>query len=103
MKLTKNLKRFDTKDRPMIGDDVFFSPGVQLTIYEFEERQIELKPLNIKTGMKCRVLNNTKYLTEVQFSHRDCTDLVSPCFLISFELTEAAEKAMRAVEQVLAM
>lgn len=103
MKLTKNEYRYSGTHKPKIGSECILSIAKQLTINIYKEVERVLVPFQLKGGLKCVILKNHKHLTEVQFAHRACTDLVSPSFLISRELTVKGLRALEAIRNILSL
>lgn len=96
MKLTKNEKRFSESDRPSIGSIVEFLPLIFLSLTEGIPDKRTFINSYIVRGARCKVVENTKHLTTVRFlkNQSNETDVVSPSFLVSRELTELGEKVM---------
>ncbi|KKL68759.1 hypothetical protein LCGC14_2121770 [marine sediment metagenome] len=101
MKLVKNTYRFSDTHKPVVGSKCILSIAKQLTQTIYQEVERVLVPFQLKGGLRCEVTSNLKYLTEVQFAHKDTTDLVSPCFLIKRDLTVAGLRALEAVKMIL--
>lgn len=100
LKLTKNEFRYSTHVKPKVGQIVEFLP---VTIINGPPHWLTKPCLTIfinnymTFGTKCTVIKNGKYTAYVHFDKDDridSTDIVSPSFLMSRDLTVKAVKAL---------
>ena len=87
-KLFKSSSRYSVGTKPSIGELCFFSNAITLFRDELvpKTKTSYLHPW-IKQNAVVKIIRNLDYITEVRFADSDQTDLVSPEFLISRELT----------------
>ena len=87
-KIFKSSKRYSGEDRPEIGETCFFSHAEQLILTdEFVPKTKSFLRGWIKQNATVKIVRNLDRIVEVLFSGSSKTDLVSPEFLISRELT----------------
>jgi hypothetical protein len=88
----KNQVRFSERYRPEIGLTVVFSHAIQLSLFEFFPEMKDFNRADVFNGAKAMVVQNWPHVIEVKFEGADETDLVSPEFLTTGELTAFGEQ-----------
>ncbi len=96
IKLTKNEFRYSIHVKPEVNQTVEFLP---VTILNGPQHWLT-KPTTtvfinnyMVFGTKCKVIKNSKYITYVHFTNDEdvnSIDMVSPCYLMSRDLTDKA-------------
>ena len=90
--LLKTPTRFSEERRPPVGSTVIFSHAFQLLLTDFVPEAKDFNRDEIYNGAEAKVIENKKNIVEVLFNGSEQTDLVSPEFLTTGELTAAGEK-----------
>ena len=87
MNSLKKTDRYSSDRRPSVGRKCLFSPGLILLA---GGRNILVKPYqpNMMRSKRCIVVENLEHTIRVQFPKNATTDIVSPEFLLPFELTK---------------
>ena len=91
-KLFKLPKRFSEEHRPIISSTVIYSHALQLGLTEFVPKAKDSDRDEIFNGAEVLVLENMPNVIEVMFFGAKKSDLVSPEFLITGELTVAGKE-----------
>ncbi len=105
IEIFKNGERFNIKHLPEIGQQCFYMPGIYLVPSLFIPDYRTCIKSYIKPCAQCIVKrvpdkNNEekpklKHLVEVIFMNQNDTDIVSPDFLVSVELTEEGMEILK--------
>ena len=88
LKIFKEPTRYSATNRPKPGTRLLFSPVKQMIDGLFTPDNRTLTRSYLKQNNICIVVENTKNLVLIQFPNQKDTDLVSPEFLITIELTK---------------
>ena len=87
--LFKEPKRFSAERRPKAGSTVVYSHAFQLLLSEFVPETKDIGREEVFNGAEVKVIENRPNVIEVLFDGAKQTDLVSPEFLTTGELTTA--------------
>lgn len=103
-KLTKNEIRFSKLIRPAVNSIVEFSPVMILcnSVTARMTGTMFIKKWMVEGG-KCMVIENCENVVLVEGGEGSETDLISPEFLISRELTDEAMRAVDALKKALSI
>ncbi len=88
LNIFKEPTRYSQNHRPKLQTRLLFSPVKRIVdgVYKIDNRQMIRD--HLKENSICTVIKNNKNTVLVQFPEQNDTDLVSPEFLITIELTK---------------
>ena len=89
--LLKQPMRFSERHRPTVVSIVVYSHAIQLLLSEFVPETQDIGRDEVFNGAEVEVIRNSEHIVEVLFNGAKQTDLVSPEFLTTGELTKAGE------------
>lgn len=93
----KQSSRYSEIDRPALQEQCFFSHALSLTRTEFVPFAKIFDRKELHQNALCVVKRNMPHVCEVLFNDSLQTDLVSPEFLTSIELTSFGKELVDAV------
>ncbi len=94
-KIFKNPTRYNRYKRPMTGDNVVFSPVIELIDGLYIPLKQKMK-CTLKNNAICKVLKNTEHTVVVSFDSQRY--MVSPMFLIKQNLSQTGKKLLSLLE-----
>lgn len=90
--LLKPPSRFSAEKRPRVGSTAVYSHAFQLLLSEFVPETKDIGRDEVYNGAEVEIISNRPNVVEVLFNGAKQTDLVSPEFLTTGELTAAGKK-----------
>lgn len=97
LSIFKQPHRYSESDRPAPGERCFFSHALRLTSTEYVSFPRSFERKELFQNAFVTVQKNRPHLVEALFDGADASDLISPEFLLSMELTAFGHELVDAV------